>query len=156
MAGRLPRTKDIICLADSIDAASPGEEIEVTGIYRNNFDASLNTKHGFPVFATIVEANCISKKEDIYASFHLTLEDQAEILKLSKDPRIGERVSFPSYISTLGPLCFLASSCSFLLLLLFFSFLFLLAFSASFLLLASCSFLLLLLFFSFLFLLASI
>jgi DNA replication licensing factor MCM2 len=56
--GRLPRTKDVILLADMIDCASPGEEIEVIGIYRNNFDAALNTKNGFPVFATIIEANC--------------------------------------------------------------------------------------------------
>ncbi len=27
----------------------------VTGIYRNSFDAALNTKNGFPVFATIIE-----------------------------------------------------------------------------------------------------
>jgi DNA replication licensing factor MCM2 len=59
-AGRLPRTKDVILLADMIDCASPGEEIEVIGVYRNNFDASLNTKNGFPVFATIIEANCTS------------------------------------------------------------------------------------------------
>jgi len=61
-AGRLPRTKDVILLADLIDAARPGEEVEVTGIYRNNFDASLNTRHGFPVFATVIEANYVCKK----------------------------------------------------------------------------------------------
>ena len=62
-AGRLPRTKDVVLIGDLIDSARPGEEIEVTGIYRNNFDASLNHLHGFPVFATLIEANFISKKE---------------------------------------------------------------------------------------------
>ena len=42
----------------------PGDEIEVTGIYRNNFDHSLNTKHGFPVFATMLEANYIERRAD--------------------------------------------------------------------------------------------
>jgi DNA replicative helicase MCM subunit Mcm2 (Cdc46/Mcm family) len=41
----------------------PGDEVEVTGVYTHNFDASLNTRQGFPVFATIVEANFVQKKQ---------------------------------------------------------------------------------------------
>ncbi|KAL6063587.1 MCM DNA helicase complex subunit [Balamuthia mandrillaris] len=91
-AGRLPRTKDVILLWDLIDTCRPGEEIEITGIYRNNFDASLNSKHGFPVFATIIEANYITKRQDGFAAFRLTEEDEKQILKLAKDPSIGERI----------------------------------------------------------------
>lgn len=65
---------------------------EVTGVYTNNFDLSLNTKNGFPVFATVVEANYVSKKQDLFSSYKLTQEDKDEIEKLAKDPRIGERV----------------------------------------------------------------
>jgi DNA replication licensing factor MCM2 len=50
--------------SDLIDMVRPGEEIEVTGIYNTNFDASLNRKSGFPVFATMIEANHVQKKED--------------------------------------------------------------------------------------------
>ena len=56
--GRLPRHREVILLWDLIDRAKPGEEIvsshspafrfrtdnvaqEITGIYRNNFDAAL-------------------------------------------------------------------------------------------------------------------
>ena len=39
-AGRLPRSKEIIVLNDLIDLARPGDEIDVTGIYVNSFDAS--------------------------------------------------------------------------------------------------------------------
>ncbi|KAM3404195.1 hypothetical protein ACQJBY_007341 [Aegilops geniculata] len=67
-------------------------EQEVTGIYTNNFDLSLNTKNGFPVFATVVEANYVSKKQDLFSAYKLTDEDKAEIEKLSKDPRISERI----------------------------------------------------------------
>ncbi|KAJ1977516.1 MCM DNA helicase complex subunit [Dimargaris xerosporica] len=91
-AGRLPRSREIILLWDLIDMAKPGEEIEVTGIYRNNFDASLNTKNGFPVFATVIEANHISKKEDEFAAFRLTEDDQQMIRELAKDERIGKRI----------------------------------------------------------------
>lgn len=121
-AGRLPRYKEVILLNDLIDCARPGEEIvsflhlqfvfpihitfeirltfsacclqEVTGIYTNNFDLSLNTKNGFPVFATVVEANYVAKKQDLFSAYKLTDEDKAEIEKLSKDPRIGERVCY--------------------------------------------------------------
>ncbi|KAJ1685627.1 hypothetical protein LUZ63_017017 [Rhynchospora breviuscula] len=91
-AGRLPRYKEVILLNDLIDCARPGEEIEVTGIYTNNFDLSLNTKNGFPVFATVVEANYVAKKQDLFSAYRLTDEDKAEIEKLAKDPRIGERI----------------------------------------------------------------
>ncbi|GAB2225414.1 hypothetical protein Droror1_Dr00006206 [Drosera rotundifolia] len=91
-AGRLPRYKEVILLNDLIDCARPGEEIEVTGVYTNNFDLSLNTKNGFPVFATVVEANYVAKKQDLFSAYKLTQEDKEEIEKLAKDPRIGERI----------------------------------------------------------------
>lgn len=64
----------------------------MTGIYRNNFDSSLNTQQGFPVFATVIEANYISKSEDVAASSALTQEEIQEILRLSKQPNIGDRI----------------------------------------------------------------
>ncbi|KZP01395.1 MCM-domain-containing protein [Calocera viscosa TUFC12733] len=91
-AGRLPRHREVILLWDLIDSAKPGEEIEVTGIYRNNFDASLNAKNGFPVFSTVIEANHINKKEDLFAAFRLTEEDERKIIQLSRDPRIRKRI----------------------------------------------------------------
>ncbi|KAH7907456.1 MCM-domain-containing protein [Hygrophoropsis aurantiaca] len=90
--GRLPRHREVILLWDLIDNAKPGEEIEVTGIYRNNFDASLNSKNGFPVFSTIIEANHINKKEDLFAAFRLTEEDEKEMRALSRDDRIRKRI----------------------------------------------------------------
>ncbi|KAG0706135.1 MCM-domain-containing protein [Suillus ampliporus] len=90
--GRLPRHREVILLWDLIDMAKPGEEIEVTGIYRNNFDASLNSKNGFPVFSTIIEANHINKKEDLFAAFRLTEEDEKEMRALARDERIRKRI----------------------------------------------------------------
>ncbi|KAI0470652.1 MCM-domain-containing protein [Xylariaceae sp. FL0804] len=91
-AGRLPRHRDIILLWDLIDKAKPGEEIEVTGIYRNNYDAQLNNRNGFPVFATILEANNVVKAHDQLAGFRLTEEDEHNIRKLSRDPQIIDKI----------------------------------------------------------------
>lgn len=82
----------VIAVADFLFPASFYLLQEVTGIYTNNFDLSLNTKNGFPVFATVVEANHVTKKQDLFSAYKLTQEDKEEIEKLAKDPRIGERV----------------------------------------------------------------
>jgi len=66
---------------------------EMTGVYHNNYDGSLNTSNGFPVFATVIQANHITKKDDKLAVSNLTDEDIKAIVQLSKDERIGERVS---------------------------------------------------------------
>ncbi|XP_067683029.1 DNA replication licensing factor mcm2-like [Haliotis asinina] len=91
-AGRLPRSKDAILLDDNVDTCKPGDEIELTGIYHNNYDGSLNTANGFPVFATVIQANYITKKDDKMAAACLTDEDIKAIVALSKDERIGERI----------------------------------------------------------------
>lgn len=92
-AGRLPRSKDVILTDDLVDTCKPGDEIELTGIYHNNYDGSLNTANGFPVFATIITANHIAKKDDKMAVASLTDEDVKAIVALSRDERIGERVT---------------------------------------------------------------
>ncbi|PHH77254.1 hypothetical protein CDD80_784 [Ophiocordyceps camponoti-rufipedis] len=91
-AGRLPRHRDIILLWDLIDRAKPGEEVEITGIYRNNYDAQLNNRNGFPVFATVLEANNVVKSHDQLAGFRLTEEDEREIRRLSREPNIIDRL----------------------------------------------------------------
>ncbi|KAH6682929.1 putative DNA replication licensing factor mcm2 [Halenospora varia] len=91
-AGRLPRHREVILLWDLIDRAKPGEEIEVTGVYRNNYDAQLNNKNGFPVFATILEANNIVKSHDQLAGFRLTEEDEHQIRILARDPQVVDKI----------------------------------------------------------------
>jgi len=60
------------------------------GVYSNGYDASLNVKNGFPVFTTVIEANFINRQEDRFAAFKLSDEDKQEILKLARDPQIGQ------------------------------------------------------------------
>lgn len=91
-AGRIPRSKDCILLSDLCDMCKPGDDIEITGIYTNNYDGSMNTEQGFPVFATVILGNHIVVKDSKHVVSSLTDEDIATIQKLSKDPRIAERV----------------------------------------------------------------
>ncbi|CAF0725419.1 unnamed protein product [Brachionus calyciflorus] len=91
-AGRLPRSKDAILLGDLCDSCKPGDEIDITGIYYNNYDGSLNTQNGFPVFATVLQANHISKKEDKLAFNTMSDEDVKAIIELSKDEKIATRI----------------------------------------------------------------
>ena len=49
--------------------------------------------NGFPVFATVILANHISCRDQRVAVGALTDEDVKAIMALSKDERIGERVS---------------------------------------------------------------
>jgi len=91
-AGRLPRSKDAILMGDLCDSCKPGDEIDVTGIYYNNYDGSLNTQNGFPVFATVLQANFISKKEDKLSFHTLSDEDVKAIVELSKDEKIATRI----------------------------------------------------------------
>jgi DNA replication licensing factor MCM2 len=91
-AGRLPRHREVILLWDLIDSCKPGDEVEVTGTYRNNYDAQLNNKNGFPVFATILEANYVVKSHDQLAGFRITEEDERQIRRLARDPKIVEKI----------------------------------------------------------------
>ena len=90
--GRVPRTKEVIMTNDLMDVARPGEEVEVTGIFCHAFDYNLTQRSGFPVFSTYISANHIRRKEDASAAANLTPADKAQILELSRDPAIGDRI----------------------------------------------------------------
>jgi len=91
-AGRLPRSKDAILMGDLCDTCKPGDEIELTGVYSNSYDSSLNTKNGFPIFATVIIANHIVRNDEKGETDRMTDDDIKAITQLSKDERIGERI----------------------------------------------------------------
>ncbi|RWR84962.1 DNA replication licensing factor MCM2 [Cinnamomum micranthum f. kanehirae] len=88
MLVKFPRWKKMTLLNDLVDRACIGEEIEVTRIYTNNLDSSLNMKIGSPVFSPVFEANY-----DLSSAYKLSEEDMAEIKKLAEDNRIDKRLS---------------------------------------------------------------
>ena len=86
-AGRVPRSKDVIVLQDLIDTVRPGQEVDLTGIYTNNYEASLNVRQGFPVFSTVIEANHIELCER-GPSLSVVSEDLAFFQQLSASPHL--------------------------------------------------------------------
>lgn len=97
-AGRLPRHREVILLSDLVDVAKPGEDVEIVGIYKNNYDGHLNARNGFPVFATILEANSIKRKEtssmfsgDAGQSAWVE-EDEKEFRKLAREKGIIDKI----------------------------------------------------------------
>jgi DNA replication licensing factor MCM2 len=40
--GRVPRHKGVVLLADLIDVARPGEEVEVTGVYVHSYETGIS------------------------------------------------------------------------------------------------------------------
>ena len=90
--GRVPRSKEVLFTDDLIDAARPGEEVEVTGIYEQKFDSGLTLQSGFPVFGTFIIANHVRKREDASSASNLSEKDIRDILELAQDPNIGNRI----------------------------------------------------------------
>eukprot|EP01134_Creolimax_fragrantissima_P007053 CFRG7053T1 len=88
--GRLPRHKIVILTFDLVDSCKPGDEISVTGVYRNQYDSHSNKKNGFPVFTTVIEANHVLKAE--LGMQGLTEDDVNSCKKLAKDSRIAEKI----------------------------------------------------------------
>lgn len=88
--GRVPRSKDVVLVGDLIDKARPGDEVAITGIYTNTPDPTLNLRDGFPVFRTVIEANHVERRADVLGSKILTADDKKAILKLAKNPNIGQ------------------------------------------------------------------
>ncbi|ANZ76184.1 BA75_03085T0 [Komagataella pastoris] len=99
--GRLPRHREIVLLWDLVDAAKPGEEVDITGVYKNSYDGALNAHNGFPVFATVIEANCLRRRDasgstnpalDSAGSVPWTDEDESQIVQLSKQKGIVDKI----------------------------------------------------------------
>lgn len=91
-AGRLPRHREVILLWDLIDCAKPGEEITVTGIYKNSYDGQLNARNGFPVFTTLIEASSIRRRDNGGEGGAWTEEDERAIRQLSRTPNVIDQI----------------------------------------------------------------
>ena len=91
LPGRIPRCKEVVLFGDNIDVARPGGYIEVTGIYINRYEFSLNIRQGFPLFNTLIEANCVTKMLD-NENMELDPTLEEKILKFSKSDNLDELV----------------------------------------------------------------
>jgi DNA replication licensing factor MCM2 len=90
--GRLPRSLEVILTHDIIDKAKPGEEVDIIGVYRNTFDASLNSRHGFPVFTTVLHANNIVQKTSESIRMRISDTEKDRILHLSRHRNLKRKL----------------------------------------------------------------
>lgn len=95
--GKMPRQKDVILSGDMVDTIRPGDELQLTGTYKCNYDASLNARTCFPVFKTQIEAVHVHRKGDV-KMIEITEDKLQQIMELSKDPNIRER-----FIASMAP-----------------------------------------------------
>ena len=87
--GRVPRQKEVILTNDLVDSARPGDEVEISGVFKTTYDLSTNIKNSFPVFNTYIEANCLKRKNDIDLE-EITDADKDTIRKLAKKSNIDQ------------------------------------------------------------------
>lgn len=90
-AGRMPRSKEIFLTGDLVDSVRPGDSVEVVGVLLSKYDSMGNARQGFPVFRTFIEANSIRRKNELKMD-NIGEEELKEILQLSKDPTIRDRI----------------------------------------------------------------
>ena len=90
-AGRMPRSKEVIITGDLVDSVRPGDQVEVVGIFKSKMDGMANIRNGFPVLRSNIEANAVRRRNELKIG-SLGEEDKREILELSKDPNIRERL----------------------------------------------------------------
>lgn len=95
--GKMPRSKDVVLTGDLVDTVRPGDELQLTGVYKCLYDAAINARTCFPVFKTEVQAVHVHRRGDVKL-IEITEDKQQEILKLSQDPNIRER-----FIASMAP-----------------------------------------------------
>jgi DNA replication licensing factor MCM2 len=80
-----------------VDTIRPGDELQLTGVYRVLYDATMNARTCFPVFKTQIDAVHVHRKGDV-KMIEITEDKLQQIMELSKDPNIRER-----FIASMAP-----------------------------------------------------
>merc|ERR1719203_1208865 len=95
--GKMPRSKDMVLHGDMVDTIRPGDELQLTGVYKCLYDATTNARTCFPVFKTEIEAVHVHRRGDVKL-IEITEDKQKQIMELSRDPNIRER-----FIASMAP-----------------------------------------------------
>mmetsp|Transcript_74412 Transcript_74412/g.215674 ORF Transcript_74412/g.215674 Transcript_74412/m.215674 type:complete len:890 (-) Transcript_74412:195-2864(-) len=89
--GKMPRSKEVILTGDQVDSVRPGDELQLTGIYRCLYDAATNARTCFPVYKTEIAAVHLHRKGDVKL-IELTEDKVQQINDLRRDPNLRERI----------------------------------------------------------------
>lgn len=67
---------------------------EITGIYTKNYDLPLAAESEFCAYARVFEANYVASKQERLFPYLLNNTVKEQVLHMSKDPQIKEKVCF--------------------------------------------------------------
>ena len=95
--GKMPRSREVVLTGDMVDSVRPGDELEVTGIYRCLHDVATNARTCFPVYRTDIFAVHVARKGDLRL-VEISDDQQNQILELAKSPNFRER-----FIASMAP-----------------------------------------------------
>ncbi len=90
--GEQPQTLDINVSDDLAGQVTPGEHITVNGILRSAQKINKDGKTAY--FDIYMDGNSIELEEQEYDEVDISPEDEEEIIRLSKDPRVYDKIVF--------------------------------------------------------------
>ncbi len=88
--GDIPHVIDVEVEGDITDKATPGTRVTICGILRSK--QQKTSTHKKLVFDIYLEANSIERKNEGYEEIELKTEDEEEIIELSKDPLLYDKL----------------------------------------------------------------
>jgi replicative DNA helicase Mcm len=90
--GEQPQTLDINVSDDLAGQVTPGEHITVNGVLRSAQKINKDGKTAY--FDIYMDGNSIELEEQEYDEVDISPEDEEEIIRLSKDPRVYDKIVF--------------------------------------------------------------
>jgi len=91
-AGQIPRSIEVILTDDLVDAARPGDRVTVIGVVRLGRPGTRSSKFERITYTPYIEANNIVVAQRLLEELKLSVEDEAKIIELSRDPLIRRRI----------------------------------------------------------------
>lgn len=89
--GRIPRSVSAILIYDLVDCVKPGDRVYVTGIYKSVLAHPMQSIKS-NIFKNFIEVNFIESEDEKIEDTELSKKDINKIKKLSKDPKIHEKI----------------------------------------------------------------
>ncbi len=89
--GQMPRSVDVVLKGDIVDISRPGDMVKVTGLLQTTPDFSRRGGK-LATFNVFIEANGVEIAEKEYEQLDISEEDEKEIIELSKNPYVHEKI----------------------------------------------------------------
>ena len=89
--GQLPRWLEVALLGDMVDIARPGDRVSITGVVRAS-KRFLSRGAQLRTYDLVLEGNFVDIAGKELEVIYISPEEEKEILELSRDPRVHEKI----------------------------------------------------------------